>query len=260
MPASKSSVRGYTILCAVLDEMAWLPTSEDAVDSDVELHAAIKYAMAPPIGAPRRYLLNITSAGLKAGYVFETVHKSWGKSETPVLVGRGETKLWNPSVDQAWLDGMRERDPGRYAREILCEFADSVSPWVDGRFVDAACEGRTAEPLPPLSAQHYTAAIDAAFKHDAFVLCIGHVERVEDKSRFVVDLIRRWTPSAAEPLTSDSVVQQVAAECRRYRVTAVTGDQFAVVPLQAEFRRVDLTLKERPASAPSTLEASNATW
>jgi hypothetical protein len=255
MPASKASIRGYTVLAAVLDEFAWVSTEEEAANADEEIASAMRYAMLKPDGAPRRRLMTISSPAAKAGIVYDTFQKYHGQSIAPVLVAHGPTWVWNPSIDRELLEEERKRDPKRYAREVLAEFVDAINAWIEGYAVDAAAAGRGPEPLPYSPAHAYVAGCDMAFKRDSAVLAIGHMEGHGEKDeRFVVDLLRRWSPAPGAPLDSTAVVAAMANELKAYRLQRVLGDQFAVAPLKAEFDRHHVTLDELTATNRSKLD------
>lgn len=270
MAASKASVRGYTVIGAILDEFAWLATDEEAAHQDQEIAAAIRYAMSPPVGAPRRRLLMISSPAAKSGIVYDSYAKYFGKSAAPVLVARGATWVWNPNIDRKWLEDERARDPKIFTREVLAEFVDAVSAWCDAAVIDAAVVDRTAAPNKPIiipthwratdgNGPDYFAACDIAFKRDASVLAIGHLDVAgatlkKHERRFIVDGIWKWTPRPGEPLEVRAVVDQISTICHEYGLSDIVGDQFAALPLAAEFSTRGIKFEELVATNQSKLE------
>ena len=200
-PASKGSVRGFTILCAIADEWAWLGTDEQSANQDTEILSAIKYGMIAPKGAPRRRLMVISSPGAKAGVVFETWARHYGDPKAPVLVAHGPTWTWNPTVDRAALDEERVRDPKAFTREVLAEFVDAVSAWIDASAVTAAATFADAprKATPLLAGDfRYSAAVDLAFKRDNSVLAIGHYElpkSVREREAVRLGRLDGWRPT-----------------------------------------------------------------
>src|SRR5262249_45881183 len=159
-----------------------------------------------------------------------------------VLVLRGPSYFWNPSLDREQLEREQARDPRRYRREIECEFIDAVACWIEGEHVEAATARRDEQPIPPQDGVVYAGGIDIAFKRDACVFVVRHLDQqtgTEDDAApmFTVDGVWRWQPVAARPLDSELIVREVANVCGRYRLTSVLGDQFAAIPMRDAFRR-----------------------
>jgi phage terminase large subunit-like protein len=82
--ASYRSTRGYTVVAALLDEIAYWPTDESSAEPDSEVLNAIKPAMATIPGA---ILLCASSAYARRGALWDAHRKHFGK-DGPVLVGR----------------------------------------------------------------------------------------------------------------------------------------------------------------------------
>lgn len=257
MPASKSSIRGYSVLFALLDEWSWQQSGAESADQDVEVHAAARYGMVAPRGAPQRRLIIISSPAARAGLVYQTYTDHFGEPSGPVLVARGATWTWNPSIDRDKLELERQRDPKIYEREVLAEFVDRVSAWIDGAVIDAAARDRNAAPLPPVPRVQYFGAVDVALKRDRTILAIGHIEMIPDDSqlRFVVDGLWSWRPTPGVPLDARATVADIADICHSYRVTEIRGDQFCAIPLKQEFLDYGIELYEMVATSQTKIEA-----
>jgi hypothetical protein len=89
-----------------------------------------------------------------------------------------------------------------------------------------------------------------AFTRDAAVMAIAHAEG----DRFVVDLIERLAPSPGQPLDAPATVARFAEILRAYDIRQIFTDQFAAVPLAAEFRRHGITLTEETATSMSKVK------
>ena len=79
--SSFRAVRGYTIVCAILDEVAFWRSDESA-NPDQEIVAALKPAMATVPGA---LLLGISSPYARMGVLWEAHRDHYGKDGDPVL-------------------------------------------------------------------------------------------------------------------------------------------------------------------------------
>jgi hypothetical protein len=87
--ASFRSTRGYSIVCACLDESAYLPTSEDSSAPDVEILNAVRPGMATIPGA---MLLCASSPHARKGALWSAYAKHYGKDGDPVLVWQATTR------------------------------------------------------------------------------------------------------------------------------------------------------------------------
>jgi hypothetical protein len=105
--ASFRSTRGYSLVAALLDELAFWPTDEASSEPDVEVINAIKPGMATIPGA---MLLCASSPYARRGALFDAHRKHFGKDGHPVLVWHAPTRAMNPTVPQSVIDEAMERD------------------------------------------------------------------------------------------------------------------------------------------------------
>lgn len=97
--ASFRSIRGYTVVAAVLDEIAFFQTG-DSANPDDEIVAALRPAMATVPGA---LLLGISSPYAKRGVLWQMFREHYGKANAPALVWRAATREMNPTVSQVTI-------------------------------------------------------------------------------------------------------------------------------------------------------------
>jgi hypothetical protein len=81
--ASFRSTRGYTIVAALLDEIAFWESDETSANPDVEVVNAIKPGMATVPGA---MLLCASSPHARQGVLWNAYRKHFGKDGDPILV------------------------------------------------------------------------------------------------------------------------------------------------------------------------------
>jgi hypothetical protein len=219
MTMSKTSVRGFTILGAVLDECGWWATSDESTEHDEEVIAAIRGGMLAPIGAPHRRLFILSSPGTKRGYLWDAYQQDHGRPEAVRLVCHGPTWVWNPSVDPETLKKVEARDRHRYRREYGAEFVDSISAYLPSDHVDGATADRDAKPLAPRAGVAYFAAADFGLKRDSTSLAIGHYElQGQDPSKIVIDGLWCWTPSPGKPLVAERLISAISGICGNYHI------------------------------------------
>src|SRR6202043_3690048 len=106
--ANFRSVRGYTLVAALCDEIAFWP-ADDSANPDVETLAAIRPAMSTL--APDAMLLCASSPYAPRGALHSAFRQHYGRDGAPVLIWRAATRTMNPSVPQSVIDEAMARDP-----------------------------------------------------------------------------------------------------------------------------------------------------
>ncbi|MGH8490525.1 MAG: hypothetical protein ACREXS_17075 [Gammaproteobacteria bacterium] len=97
---SYRSVRGYTVVAALCDEISFWRTEESA-NPDSEILAALKPAMAT---IPDALLLCLSTPYARRGVLWSAYRQHFGK-EGAVFVWQAGTRTMNPSVPQPLIDG-----------------------------------------------------------------------------------------------------------------------------------------------------------
>jgi hypothetical protein len=87
--ASFRSVRGYTCVAVLLDEVATWPT-EDSAEPDYEILNALRPGMAT---IPDAMLLCASSPYARRGALWGAYRKHYGRDDSPVLVWKGRRGL-----------------------------------------------------------------------------------------------------------------------------------------------------------------------
>jgi hypothetical protein len=250
MTADAVAVSGPTVVCAIRDELAKFPGS-DSTNPDTEIDASLRPALAPLQGAPRRRLIGITSAYIKEGVAFQTERDHFGRADADVLVVRGSTETFCPSIDRAWLERERRRVGSRvFAREYEAVWQDAITDGWFGAAVDRCIDkGRKGDTGKPREGVSYVAAIDPAFRQDGFALAIAHREhRPGLPPLTVLDHVQIWQAERGDCLSVPATVAEVGAEIREWRATTF-ADQFAFDPLCELFRRAGVYLHQAPWTA-----------
>jgi hypothetical protein len=213
--ASFRTVRGYTVVAALLDEIAFWP-SEDSTSPDTEIVAAIRPAMATVPGA---VMLCASSPHARRGALWEAYRDHHGRDGEPVLVWQAPTRTMNPSVPQRVVDAALAADPDKNAAEYLAEFRTDVETFVAREAVEAVVPCGVRE-RGPLAGVRYRAFVDpSGGSSDAMTLAVAHSER----GRIVLDVLREVRP----PFSPEGVVAEFADAVRAFRITTVSGDRYA---------------------------------
>lgn len=213
--ASFRTVRGRTIIAALLDEMAFWPT-DDAAEPDFAVLDAIRPAMATVPGA---LLLCASSPYARRGALWTAFRKFYGKSGR-VLVWRADTRSMNPTVPEHVIAEAYERDPASAAAEYGAEFRSDLEAFVALETIEALIEPGVRE-RAPVAGVIYSAFCDPAGGSgaDAMTLAITHNER----GSAVLDAVREQKP----PFSPAECVASFARVLKSYRIVAVDGDRYA---------------------------------
>jgi hypothetical protein len=219
--ASFRSTRGYTIVAALLDEIAVWETDETSAEPDVEVINAIKPGMATIPGA---MLLCASSPHARRGALWEAYCKHFGQDGDPVLVWQAPTRAMNATVPQSYIDRHMADDPARAQAEYFAQFRTDVETFISREVVNAAIV-RGRGDLPRVPGVHYDGYVDpSGGSSDSMTLAIAHVETdVAGKQRAPVDLIREVKP----PFNPDAVVAEFSKLLKAYGCTYVRADHYA---------------------------------
>jgi hypothetical protein len=234
--ASFRVTRGYTFAAVLADETAFW-RDENSANPDAEIFRALRPGLASIPGA---ILLNASSPYRKAGVLYSTFKRHFGRDDGRVLVWRGTTEEMNPNLDPAIIAEAYEDDPASAAAEFGGEFRDDLADFVSREIV-AACTEHGRVELLPISGTRYVGFCDpSGGSADSMTLAIAHAEG----DVRVLDAVREIRP----PFSPEQVVLEFAALLKAYRIVTVTGDRYAGEWPRERFRvaGIQYALSERP--------------
>ena len=236
--ASFRSTRGYTVVAAILDEIAFWPT-DDAASPDSEILNALRPAMATVPGA---LLLAISSPYARRGELYKAHRDHFGQDHDPVLVVQADTKTMNPSVPDDVIAAAYASDAASAAAEYGAQFRRDVELFVSKEAVEAVTILGRLE-LPPVAGVQYVAFVDpSGGSQDSMTLAIAHHEH----GMAILDCVREVKP----PFSPEGVTQEFTATAKQYGLTHWTGDRYAGEWPREPSRKhgVDYVVSERTKS------------
>jgi hypothetical protein len=210
------TVRGFTLIAAVIDEIAFFGLeAESKIKSDTELVRAIKPSLATVGGK----LIAITSPYAKRGWCYKQYQNNHGNDSGKTLVWNCASRTMNETLDQSIVDDALAEDLAAAKSEYYGEWRDDVSEFLSRTVIEGlVVKGRKA--LLPRTELRYSAFCDVSGgRRDDATLAIGH----RRERTVIVDLLRRWRP----PFSPQAVISDMAEEMRRYGVRKITGDNYA---------------------------------
>lgn len=219
------SVRGRTLLAAVLDEVAFFRDDQSA-NPDVETYRAILPGLATTGGL----LVGISSPYAKRGLLYQKWRKHYGQ-DGDILVIQGATPDFNPTIPTSVITDAEADDPAAARAEWFGLFRDDVEGFLTREVVEA-CTRPSPLVIPYNRENIYTAFADpAGGGRDEFCLAIGH----QEGEVVVVDNLqaRRGAPA--------KIVAEYADLLKAYNVQAITADRYAGSWPADEFARHGIT-------------------
>ena len=240
--ASFRSVRGYTIVAALCDEIAFWRFDDGAANPDREILDALRPSMATVPGA---LLLCASSPYAKKGVLHQAHRTHYGQDNSNVLVWQAPTQTMNPTVPQWIIKEAYERDPASAAAEYGAQFRDDIASFVAREVIDACTIPGRFE-LPKLPRYRYVAFADpSGSSSDSMTLAIAHVEG-ERYDIGVLDAVREIRP----PFSPESAVKEFADLLTRYDISTVEGDRYAGEWVREPFKThgISYTIAEKPKS------------
>lgn len=248
-PSTLSSLRGWSMPAAVLDELAFFRV-EGQANADAEIQASVRRGM---VSFPRTRLVKISTPYMKSGVLYHDFVRGFGHDDPDLLVWRAPTTLMNPGIRAERLERERRLDPGRFAREYEAEFGDDVDGFLPSVWVDDAIRTGRYE-LPYRDGVRYRAAVDpSGGGPDAFTVAITHAEGVGNNARIVVDLVKGWSRRGVDSVDLTGVVREISSILERYGIRRIVGDRYAGQWVCQAFAETGITYVDAPADASTAL-------
>lgn len=218
--ASYRTIRGYTVVSAVLDEVSFWRDETTSTNPDSEILDALRPGMAT---VPDALLFAISSPYARKGSVFEMHDRYFGTDDPHVIVWNADTRSLNPSVPDHVIERAYAEDPiaaaSEYGRDGHVEFRRDVEAFLAPEAIHAVTMLDRRE-LPPVTGTQYVAFVDpSGGSQDSMTVAIAHRE---GDDRAVLDAVRERKP----PFSPDAVVDEFADLLSAYGVAEVVGDRY----------------------------------
>jgi len=238
---SYRSLRGRTIICTILDEVAFF-RDERSASPDEETYNALMPALER---VPGSKLIGISTPYRKIGLLYRKWAESFGKADEDVLVVRGTSRQFNPLLSQGRIDRALKRDRAAASSEWLAEWRADVSDYIDRALVEELVDRGVRERVYERG-KSCTAFSDEAGGSGSDASTLSIVHRQED-GVIVQDLMRIWWP----PFNSAEVIAEKSNLLKAWRIREVTGDHWAgALPTQLYETH---GIRVQPAAAKSSL-------
>jgi hypothetical protein len=239
-PSTQSSLRGWSIPVAVLDEVGFWRL-EGSADSDVEIQSSVRRGM---IAFANTRLIKISSPYMKSGVLYDDYKNHYGQDSPDLLVWKASSIVMNPKLTDSKMEAQRRLDPSRYQREYEAEFAEGLESFLPSAWVEQSIILNRYE-LPFVASKAYSAGVDATGlggnpNANSFTLVVGHYE----KEVFVQDVCKGWKKSSYHNVDLEGIVGEIADILKRYNLREVHGDRYSGQWVVENFRKVGITYKQ----------------
>jgi hypothetical protein len=228
---SYRSVRGRSILRAVLDEVAHF-RSDNSANPDFELHGALTPGLAR---VPGSAMVLISSAHKRSGLLYERYKTFYGKDDDDVLVVKGTTRQFNPTFDQREIDRALASDPQLYGAEYLSEWRDDLSAFIDRALVEAATDIGIVVRAPQ-SGVRYVSFVDASGgRGDSSTCGIAHAEGQTAVLDCLIEIRSPHDPAIAS--------RDISIVLKSYGITKTVADHYSANWAVGTFARNGIKLE-----------------
>ncbi len=216
--ASFRATRGYTIVAALLDEIAFWRNEDNSLNPDYEIVEAIRPAM---ITVPGSLLLCASSPHSRNGVLWTTYKDYYGKDDDKTLVWKADTKTMNPNMaNSPVITKAYNRDPAHADAEYGANFRTDIDNFVPREIADACIdEGIYIREFDPGTS--YIAFVDpSGGSRDSMTLAIAHYDLVTNRA--ILDVM----VEQMAPFEPSNVVNLFAKVLKDYNCATVYGDRF----------------------------------
>lgn len=236
LTADFRSVRNYTMVSAIVDEIAFLRTDEESASPDSEILNALRPCMGT---IPGSMLIALSTPYARAGTLFESHRDHFGRNGDEVFVWQADTETMHPHSPESRLGRLiakaYEKDAAAASAEYGAAFRSDLESFVSREAVERCVAVGRVE-LPPVLGTHaYRAFVDpSGGSVDSMTLGIAHYEAARARrqsasgtgasaqGRAVLDVIRE----RRAPFNPSDVVAEFAGVLRAYGTASVRGDRY----------------------------------
>lgn len=217
MAADYRSVRGATVVAAIIDEVCFMGLeAESRVKNDTELVAAIEPALATTSGK----LIGISSPYARRGWAYETYKRCFENDLADTMVWNCASRVMNPTMSQAFVEKKLAEDFAKNRSEYLGLWRDDVGIFIPRELLEQYVV-KDRDHLLPRPTIRYFAFVDVSGgMSDDAAIAIAHRT---DEGNIVIDSLKWFRP----PFSPQTVIHQMAEHARRYGIRKVVGDFYA---------------------------------
>jgi len=233
------SIRGYTVLAAICEEIAFW-RDENSANPAQEVMAALRPAQAT---IPESMVIGISTPYSRSGVLWDQYRTNFGSvNDNTPLVWRAPTRIMNPTISNRTIENAMREDPERARAEWEAEWREDIEAFLSLDVIERAVVPGRFE-LPKLQDVQYFAFIDpSGGRQDSFTLAICHKE---ESGKIILDCVREVRP----PFSPQNVVSEFAEVLEGYGVSSIESDKYSGEWVVAEFSKHGITVENSERSS-----------
>ena len=237
--ASFRRLRGPSYVACIIDEAAFLLTSETSSNPDAEIVAAVRPGLATTNGP----LFLISSPYARRGVLWDLYNRHYGVAgDRLILVAQAASRVMNPSLPQSVVDRAIERDAASAAAEYGACFRTDLEAFVSLDAVTACVARGVYERAYQQGVTYHAFADPSGGSADSFTLCIAH--NATSTGTILIDLLREVNP----PFSAEQVVLEFSNLIKSYKINKVVSDRYAGIWPAEMFAKVGILFEQSAAS------------
>ncbi|MGH9682308.1 MAG: hypothetical protein ACRD4S_01685 [Candidatus Acidiferrales bacterium] len=232
--ASFRTIRGYSCVACVNDEISFFLGDEQSAEPAAEIIAAERPALATIPGA---MLLSLSSPHARRGPLWDAFKSFYGKDDASALFWKADSRSMNSKLDQSIIAAAYEADPISAAAEYGAEFRSDCDAFVSREVIDACLVKGIVEMSRAEGVRYFGFVDPSGGSSDSMTLAIAH--RVKLTGKVVLDVLRETKP----PFSPENTVREYVATLKAYGISEVTGDRYAGEWPREHFRNGGIVYK-----------------
>jgi hypothetical protein len=220
------TIRGYTVLAAICEEIAFW-RDEYSANPAKEILTALRPSLST---IPESLLIGISTPYSRFGYLWEQYESYFGIGErgTP-LVWRAATKTMNPTIDEGLINNALRDDYASAKSEWLSDWREDLELFLSLEMIDAAVMPKRIE-LPRQENVQYFGFIDpSGGRQDSFAMAICH--KLE-KGKVILDCVRE----VKAPFQPQNVIADFSEILKTYGVCWIESDRYGAELITSPFK------------------------
>ena len=237
---SYKGVRGYTLLAAICEEVAFWQ-SEHGANPAKEILTSLRPSLAT---IPDSLLIGISTPYSRSGILWEQYSEHFGSSESDTpLIWQSPSILMNPTIPKQEIERGYKQDKNAALAEWDAIFRQDLEEFLGLEMIDQAVILNRVE-LPRIKDTNYFAHCDpSGGRQDSMTLAIAH--RDESTGKVVLDALREAKP----PFVPKEVVRDFSLVAKSFGVGVIKSDRYAAEWVSSAFRDNEIMVENSELSA-----------